>query len=280
MSVTATSSTGIGTVNTSSNVGVGNYAITGQTTAQISTLQLGTQNFALAPSATFSVNGILKAGNSTGGTLSGGYLQPATLNGDLVVRTDMASDTLTVSSPILANGTNDLVKSGSGTLTLSGTNNLTGGLFLNGGMLAVSATNGSNLGVAGARSPSTAARSVPRSTGLAIDTTSSPRPVSVNPSGGTIQSVSGNPTITINGNLSGSGPLQIGSTSNGSHEAICVFTGANSNFTGTIYGGYGTTLTFAGSNSTGSGAVTANGVYGATIFKFKSDSMRHVRPRA
>ena len=168
LSVTASGAT-IGAVNSSApynNVEVGNFNITGQTTATVSTLQLtGSANFTLAAGATFAVNSILKAGNTSGGTLSGGSgIQPATLNGDLVVRTDMAADTLTINTPvILANGTNALVKSGAGTLTFSGTNNLSGGLYLNGGTFTVSASSAS--APPARRSPSTAARSVSRRLG-------------------------------------------------------------------------------------------------------------------
>ena len=94
----------------------------------------------------------------------------------------------------------------------------------------------------------------------------------MNPAGGTIEGASNqHPTVTINGSLSGSGPLQIGSTGN-SNETNGVFTGANTNFTGTIYGGYDAVLTFDGLNATGAGPVVADDVYGAGRLNFLSNT--------
>ena len=125
----------------------GSGAITAQTTQTITSLNLANaNNFVLAGGATLTVNGILKSGNAAGGTISGGTGIQAANNAELVIRTDLGSDTLTISSPILANGTNALTKSGTGTLTLSGTNTYTGTTTVNGGMLVVGAGTAGDLG--------------------------------------------------------------------------------------------------------------------------------------
>jgi fibronectin-binding autotransporter adhesin len=118
----------------------GSGAITAQTTQTITTLNLANaNNFVLASNATLTLNGLLKSGNASGGTLSGGTGIQAANNAELVVRTDGSSDTLTISTPILANGSNALTKSGAGTLTLSGANTYTGTTTLNGGTLKIGA---------------------------------------------------------------------------------------------------------------------------------------------
>ena len=125
-------------------------AVTAQTTATFTTLKLsGNTNVTLAAGQTLTTSGLLKAGNVAGGaTLSGGTGVQAASNGELVIRTDGASDALTISTPILANGSNALTKSGAGTLTLSGANTYTGATSVNGGTLAIGAGGSLNAGSA------------------------------------------------------------------------------------------------------------------------------------
>ena len=114
----------------------GSGAITAQTTQTINTLNLdNANNFVLAGGATLTVNGILKSGNAAGGTISGGTGIQAASGTELVVRTDTASDTLAISTPILANGASSLTKSGAGTLRLSSANTYTGNTTVNGGLI-------------------------------------------------------------------------------------------------------------------------------------------------
>ncbi|MEI6073774.1 MAG: autotransporter-associated beta strand repeat-containing protein, partial [Verrucomicrobiae bacterium] len=118
----------------------GSGAITAQTSQTITTLNIdNANNFVLAGGATLTVNGLLKSGNASGGTVSGGTGIQAASGAELVVRTDAASDSLTISSPILANGASSLTKSGAGTLTLSGANTYTGNTTVSGGTLAYGA---------------------------------------------------------------------------------------------------------------------------------------------
>ena len=118
-------------------------AITNQTTASVNTVNVaGNNNLTLDPLQTLSINGILKSGNVAGGaTISGGTgIQTTGSGGEMVIRTDGTDDALTISTPILANGTNALTKSGAGVLTLSAANTHTGLTYVNGGTLTVANT--------------------------------------------------------------------------------------------------------------------------------------------
>ncbi len=115
--------------------GVGN--ITAQTTATMTTLQIANIfNFTIAASNTLTLSGLLKSGNTAGGTIQTGNLRGPS-GGDLVVRTDQPTDTLSISSPIVDNSGSGLTKSGAGTLSLSAANTYTGGTIVDGGILAV-----------------------------------------------------------------------------------------------------------------------------------------------
>ncbi|MEI8122629.1 MAG: autotransporter-associated beta strand repeat-containing protein, partial [bacterium] len=116
----------------------GSGLITAQTTQTITSLNIANSgNVTLAGGATLTVNGILKSGNATGGSITGGTGIRAANNAELVVRTDGVSDTLTIATPILANGTNAFTKSGLGLVTLSGGvgNNFTGPITVAAGVL-------------------------------------------------------------------------------------------------------------------------------------------------
>ena len=181
----------------------GSGAITAQTTQTINTLNIdNANNFVLAASQTLTVNGILKSGNAAGGTISGGTGIKAANNTELVIRTDAASDTLAISTPILVSGTSSLTKSGAGTLTLSGANGYTGGTTVNAGTLTTTAATGLGTGTA-----------------------------TVN-TGGTlfVDNSGGAGDITVANAISGSGLVNVKSNTN---NAITL-TGNLSGFTGTL----------------------------------------------
>lgn len=115
--------------------------ISAQRTAAVNTLRIGAANTLTLSVGTLALNGILKAGGSvaaSAGTIRGGSGLTTTAPGnELVIRTDGSLDTLTILSPLLANGTNALTKSGPGTLRLAGGSQLTGSLAVNQGTLVL-----------------------------------------------------------------------------------------------------------------------------------------------
>ena len=122
--------------------------ITGNISAQangtsFTTLNVnGASNMTLAGGATVTLGGILKNGNSAA-TISGGTGIGLASNSELVIYSansqssagSSTGDYLTISTPILANGTNALTKGGGGVVTLSGANTYTGATTVNGGIL-------------------------------------------------------------------------------------------------------------------------------------------------
>ncbi len=126
-----------GAVDATMNVQIGGD-ITAQTTASVNTISdPGAFNITLAAAQTLGVNGILKSGGNAAVISGGSGITTTTANNDIVIRTDVAGDTLTISTPIFASGTSSLTKSGAGTLVLSGTNTYTGGTSINAGVLSL-----------------------------------------------------------------------------------------------------------------------------------------------
>ena len=127
-----------GTLTASSNV-LTTAAISAQAAASINTLKISSASaadFTLAASQTLTIasGGILRTGGSTS-TISGGTGITTTSGGDYVIRTDLAGDAITINTPLIASGTNALVKTGAGTLNLQGTSTFTGGIYVNQGTL-------------------------------------------------------------------------------------------------------------------------------------------------
>ncbi len=112
--------------------------ITAQTTASVNTIRdPGTFSITLAGGQTLSFNSILKSGGNAA-TISGGTGITTTASGnEMVIRTDVAADSLTISTPILSNGANSLTKSGAGTLILSAANTYGGATSINAGILQI-----------------------------------------------------------------------------------------------------------------------------------------------
>ncbi len=123
-------------------------AISAQNTAAFTTLNIRNtanagQAFTLTTGATVTSNGILLSGGSGGNsavTISGGNGLQAATDTELVIRSDGGNDRLTVGTPILANGTSSLTKTGSGTLTLNSANTYTGATTVVAGTLTVGST--------------------------------------------------------------------------------------------------------------------------------------------
>jgi autotransporter-associated beta strand protein len=116
-------------------------SISAQNTASFTSLNVtGNSNFTLNSGATVTVNGLLASGSTTS-VISGGTAIDAGSGQEMVIRTDSPSDSLTISTPIIANGSNALTKSGAGTLTLNAANTFTGVTYLDGGTLSLTNTN-------------------------------------------------------------------------------------------------------------------------------------------
>ena len=124
-------------------------AITGQTTAAVNTLKLGTSGFTIVAANILSVNGLL----SSGGSFSGGTLQTTSSGGEMVIRAD-AGSTLTLGSVIQNFNAGAIVsaltKAGSGALILTGVSTYTGVTSIAAGTLQLgSGMGGENGSVAG-----------------------------------------------------------------------------------------------------------------------------------
>ena len=119
-----------------------NGKIDSQATQRFETLHIASNiEYTLGSSQKVTVNGILKTGNVAGGAIiNGGDYLRADLNTELSIRTAEANDFLTITTPIIANGTNAMTKSGAGTLTLSNDNSYTGGTFVTQGTLQIGAS--------------------------------------------------------------------------------------------------------------------------------------------
>jgi len=130
-------------------------SVSAQTTGTaVNTLHLSGVGSSLRLAGTLTVNGILLSGGdaSVANVISGGTsLATTASNGEMVIRTDTASDTLLVTTPIVASGTSSLTKTGAGTVILSGANTYTGSTRINSGTLQIG-----NGGTTGALSTSSA----------------------------------------------------------------------------------------------------------------------------
>lgn len=119
-----------------------NGAVTAQISLAVNSLKIsGDFALTLGNNQVLTTNGILKTGG-TGTTISAGSGAAIQANAgqDLVIRVDTATDNLTVNTSITANGTNRLIKSGAGNLTLNGAGSYTGDTAVNAGTLTVNSS--------------------------------------------------------------------------------------------------------------------------------------------
>ena len=222
-----------------------NGHITSQGTQRFETLHInGNLQYTLGANQKVIVNGILKTGNDPSGfaIISGGdYLQPDP-NAQMTIGTAREGDNLTVLTPIIANGSNAITKTGAGTLTLSGNNTYTGGTYVSAGTLLVGAN-----------------ERLFNSGGLTVD-------------GGTFGLQNFTETVgsvvLVNGAITGSGAgTLIGSSydvRNGSASAILAGTAAltkNTEGTVTLTGAN----TYTGSTTVNSGTLVAAGTAGGAL---------------
>jgi len=197
---------------------------------------------------------------ATGGTsvISGTAGLTAPTGTDLIIRTDSANDTLTISAPITSL-TTGVTKAGLGTLTLSGANAFVGDIYINAGTLALSGTAYNNADPAtGPLGAGGVLRSL-RLNGGTFSLTSG----TLNPVAGTKQFFVGTAGGTINlgagagiklddvGQLSGGGNLTV----TGTGSSVVTLSNANVGFTGNVAFNAGT-LVVGNAAALGSGSQT------------------------
>jgi len=221
-------------------------AVASQPTISLLSLNLsgGGVDFAQAASTTLTVPGIIKSGGATVSTISGGTAVTGGTGVELVVRTDTASDLLTLSTPVA--GTGPLTKAGAGTLTLSGVNTYSGNTFVNGGMLAV--------GGAGTLGSGTYAGAITLANAASFNYSSSAAQTlsgAITLSTGTSFNFSSSATSTLSGVISGAGTLA-------NSAGILKPSGVNTYTGGTLISGGKVDASSGSSSALGTGTITFN----------------------
>ncbi|MDD4888924.1 MAG: autotransporter-associated beta strand repeat-containing protein [Phycisphaerae bacterium] len=227
---------------------IAHQQITGSVTAEangqtFTTFKIaGAYDFTLAGGATTTVNGILKTGAGLS-TISGGSGIKAANNAELVIRTNAATDALTVSTPILVSGTSSLTKSGPGTLTLSAANTYTGATTLNAGTLNLSNSLALQSSTFNGSAGSVVFDSSVGSHAFTFGALSGSVPISLTDNGGNAVAltVGGNNAVaSYSSTLSGAGSLTKTGTGAMNLYGVNTYTG------GTTIGGTGTVAPYTG----------------------------------
>lgn len=162
-----------------------------------------------------------------------------------------------ISGAITGTTTSTLFKDGSGTLTLSGTNSYAGGTYIEGGTIAV--TGSRNLGVTGN------ALTFSGGTLAANGTFSLSSTVTLDTGGGTINT-SGSNTVTLTGNVIGTGDF----TKDGTGTVILT---GNNTYSGTTTINGGTLVASNGNAIGNSSAVVLANVSGAQLVLSSSETI-------
>ena len=232
----------------------GANSYSGGTTLGGGTLQLNNASALGASSGTLTVNSgtlDLNANSITVAALSGsgGTITDNNATAGTTTLTVNQSSNTTFAGAIQNGATRNLalVKSGTGTLTLSGTNTFSGGTTLNAGELSVSSD--SNLG--GASTPITFAGGMLQVTGTTLTSFGSHAVNGTSFNGG-LDTVNAANTFTVGNTLSGSGSL----TKQGA--GTLILNGANSYSGGTTLGGGTLQLGNASALGNTAGTLTVN----------------------
>ncbi|NBV53724.1 MAG: hypothetical protein EBR83_09465, partial [Verrucomicrobia bacterium] len=233
-------------------------AIAAQNTISINTLKVSSASaadvaLATGQTLTLAAGGILRTGGSTT-TISGGTGISTSV--ELVIRTDLAADAITINSPILA--ATNLTKTGAGTLTIgSGTNTFTGSIFINQGVFAFSTSyNGidtnTSLGASGARNIYLNGGTFKNASGVTFNPAATTKAINVQAAGGTIDLNGQQFQLDDASQLTGAGNLTF--INSGSANTVLLGTSAVSytGFTGNMFvNGTGITLKLVGANAAG-----------------------------
>ncbi len=236
--------------------------VTAQTTATINAgikVASGPRALTLAASQTLTLQngaatvagGILVTGGSAL-TISGGTGITSGGAADLVFRTDTSSDTITLSTPILAGSTGGFTKNGAGTLILSVPNAETGAVTINEGTVRLSGTatlGGSNIGLTTRQGATFDLNGI--NLGTASSTTNAVGPLV---GAGTITNSAASGTASLRFGNNGSNTLFSGSIQNGATATISL-----------VKGGGGTTALTGTSSFTGPMALVGGTIQATTL---------------
>jgi len=186
-------------------------AVTAQQDASFQSLKIdGAHDITIGSGNTLTTDGLLKTGGGSA-TINGGTILRNT-GVELVVRTDKATDSLTINSVIGDTTETALVKTGDGTLFLNGVNTFAGvyngwddtiGVFLNAGVISVSSLpTGSEASSLGTGSLVFSGGTLRYTGSESVSTT---RRVSFRGNGGTIDITDANAVVTLDSNITGTG---------------------------------------------------------------------------
>jgi fibronectin-binding autotransporter adhesin len=227
-------------------------AITAQTAASFTTLSNnGADNFTIMSGNTVTTNGILTNGATV---ISGGTAITTTTSGaDLVLRAN--SGTLTISTPLQANGVNALVKTGTGSLYIQANSTITGQVFINQGTLRIDDTSSSN-------SSNDTIAYLATTTGVTVQNGATLAFYRENYAGGGNTNTWTMPTVTLNGGATVTFGDQTGTISNALSNTFVVNGPASFNLSA---GGYGETMNLSGANGVlqGTGNISLNSTGGS-----------------
>ena len=236
--------TDTGFVNAGSSLSSGNHnqvssSISGQGAVTVNTIKFATASevdLALTGALTLANGGLLRSGGGAT-VISGGSINNGVVGGEYVFRTDSAADSLTISSAVDNNGVssnNALVKSGAGTLILSGTNTYQGVTYIDDGILSIGQN--VNLGNQVTGAGVTINNGTLQATGTfgLYQTTAGTHDRAVTLANSADIDVTGTNTLNIDGIISGTGSLAKSNTGTLLLSGINSYTGATAINAGTL----------------------------------------------
>ena len=225
-------------------------------------------SYTLTNTGTLTLGGVLVSGGQA--NISGnGSFRVGTGGGDIVIRTDLSSDSLSINQNVVTtNNTTPTIitKSGAGTLTFTGSaNNYGGSTYVNEGTLRVTQNRG--LGFGGNNTANVAVGSTIVAANAKLILSGATSAITVNEpitlNGGSLENDSATNTVTIDNGVAG---IQLTNAGTGYSGTISVaFSGGTATATASQASGpiNGLTLTSAGTGYTSAPTVTITGDTGS-----------------